>query len=139
MSTQINKTKALLLPADGSEIRFVSCNIIEKRDEDVVDSGLAEFFDPIPDLKPWLIRAYQGGYGCEDDPMRESILARLVRTRCTKATHIKTPNLVHCTYSRPVHSKWSMNLSLHESLERVDIKQALTQHSTFVTIGSLIG
>jgi hypothetical protein len=60
MSNQLDKAKALLLPADGSEIRLVSYNIIvEKSDEDVVDNGMAEFFDPIPDLKPWLVREYK--------------------------------------------------------------------------------
>jgi hypothetical protein len=50
---------ALLLPADGSPIKVVNCSIKERDDEDMVDSGMAEFFDPIPNLKPWFGDEYQ--------------------------------------------------------------------------------
>lgn len=50
--------KALLLPADGSAIKIVTYRIEERDDEDMADSGMAEFFDPIPDLKAW----YGNGY-----------------------------------------------------------------------------
>lgn len=33
-------------------------NIKGKDDEDVVDSGIADFYDPIPDLKSWFSDAY---------------------------------------------------------------------------------
>ena len=45
--------KALLLPADGSDVRIVCFIIKEKDDGDIVDSGMADFFDPIPALKAW--------------------------------------------------------------------------------------
>jgi hypothetical protein len=52
--------KALLLPADGSEVKLIRYDIIRERDDnDMVDSGLAEFYNPIPDLKTWLNGAYQ--------------------------------------------------------------------------------
>jgi hypothetical protein len=59
MTSEPNNAKALLLPADGSEIRLLSYDIKERNDEDVVDSGMAEFYDPIPDLKPWFMDTYQ--------------------------------------------------------------------------------
>ena len=51
--------KALLLPADGSHVQIVSFNIKEKDDDDMVDSGMAEYFDPIPELKAWFGDGYQ--------------------------------------------------------------------------------
>lgn len=51
--------QALLLPADGSPIRIVNCSIRETVDGDRVDSGMAEFYDPIPDIKPWFGNEYQ--------------------------------------------------------------------------------
>jgi hypothetical protein len=60
MASQPREAQALLLPADGSEVRLVSYNIIKERDDnDMVDNGLADFYDPIPDLKTWLKGAYQ--------------------------------------------------------------------------------
>ncbi|CZR69587.1 uncharacterized protein PAC_19487 [Phialocephala subalpina] len=59
MTSQPSKAKALLLPADGSGVRLVSYNIKERDDNDMVDNGLAEFYDPIPDLKTWLDGGYQ--------------------------------------------------------------------------------
>lgn len=44
------KAKALLLPANGSEIKLVSYAIIERGDED--GNIKADFYDPIPDLRP---------------------------------------------------------------------------------------
>ncbi len=58
MAYQPYQAKALLLPADGSNIRPVEHNSKEGNDEGVVDSDLAEFYDPIPDLKPWLQSVY---------------------------------------------------------------------------------
>ena len=46
----IELRSALLLPADGSDITNFQYSIKDKGDEDVVDSGMAEFYDPIPDL-----------------------------------------------------------------------------------------
>ena len=55
-----DKAKALLLPADGSMVRLVTYQIkYRSNDDDFVDSRLAEFFDPVPDLKPWLGDAYR--------------------------------------------------------------------------------
>lgn len=51
--------QALLLPADGSPIRIVSCSIRERDDGDMVDNCMAEFYDPIPDLKSWFGNEYQ--------------------------------------------------------------------------------
>lgn len=52
------KETALLLPYDGSSIKIVSCDIKERADEDVNDWA-AEFYDRIPDLRPWLGNAFQ--------------------------------------------------------------------------------
>ena len=51
--------KALLLSANGSDVRIVNFNVKEKDDGDIVDSGMAEFFDPIPELKAWFGDEYQ--------------------------------------------------------------------------------
>lgn len=59
MTSESQTARALLLPADGSKIRTVNYNIKEKDDEDVVDSGMADFYDPIPDLRSWFEEAYQ--------------------------------------------------------------------------------
>ncbi|KAH6662690.1 hypothetical protein B0J14DRAFT_610245 [Halenospora varia] len=59
MTSEPQTAKALLLPADGTSIRIVDFDIKEKDDEDVVDSGMADFYDPIPDLKSWFSDAYQ--------------------------------------------------------------------------------
>ncbi|TAQ84306.1 hypothetical protein B7494_g7367 [Chlorociboria aeruginascens] len=59
MTSESHTVRALLLPADGSKIRIVNYNIKEKDDQDVVDSGMADFYDPIPDLKSWFGNAYQ--------------------------------------------------------------------------------
>lgn len=50
---------ALILPADGSDIRIVTYEIEDRDDEDMVDSGMAEFFDPIPKLKAWFGDGHQ--------------------------------------------------------------------------------
>ena len=42
MTSQPKKAKALLLPADGSEVRLVSYSIKERDNNDIVDSGLVE-------------------------------------------------------------------------------------------------
>jgi hypothetical protein len=56
----LKDAKALLLPADGSEVKLIRYNIIEERDHnDMVDSGLAEFYNPLPVLKTWLNGTYQ--------------------------------------------------------------------------------
>lgn len=59
MASEPQKAKALLLPADGTDIRFVDFDTKEKDDEDFVESGMADFYDPIPDLKSWFRDAYQ--------------------------------------------------------------------------------
>lgn len=59
MTSQPSKAKALLLPTDGSGVRLVSYNIKRRDDNDMVDNGLAEFYDRIPDLKTWLDGGYQ--------------------------------------------------------------------------------
>ena len=46
----IELRSALLLPADGFYITNFHYSIKDKEDEDFVDSGMAEFYDPIPDL-----------------------------------------------------------------------------------------
>lgn len=51
--------KAHLLPADGSPIKMVIYNIKERDNEDMVDSGMTEFFHPIPDLKARFGNGYQ--------------------------------------------------------------------------------
>ena len=48
MADRSDRALALLLPADGSEIKLVCYEIKERDDEDMVDNGLAEFYDPIP-------------------------------------------------------------------------------------------
>lgn len=59
MTSEPQTAKALLLPADGSKIRIVDYDIKERDEGDVVDSGMADFYDPIPNLKPWFRDAYQ--------------------------------------------------------------------------------
>ncbi len=46
------KVLALLLPADRSEVKLVSYDCMDREDGD--RNMNAEFYDPIPDLRPWL-------------------------------------------------------------------------------------
>lgn len=59
MTSEPRTAKALLLPADGSKISIIAYDIKEKDEEDVVTSGMADFYDPIPDLQSWFGDAYQ--------------------------------------------------------------------------------
>ena len=56
---QSSKAKALLLLADGSEIKLVSYSVKERGDEDGNEDRRADFYDRIPDLRPWLGDAFQ--------------------------------------------------------------------------------
>jgi hypothetical protein len=51
------KAKALLLPANGSEVKLVGYNVMERENGD--GNANADFYDPIPDLRPWLSDAFQ--------------------------------------------------------------------------------
>lgn len=51
------KAVALLLPADGSEISLVNYDIVYREDDDLYAEG--DFYDPIPDLRPWLGNAFK--------------------------------------------------------------------------------
>lgn len=48
------KSKALLLPADGSQARLVCYGLKQRSDEDTA----TDFYEDIPDLRPWLGDAF---------------------------------------------------------------------------------
>lgn len=54
MDDQSIKSKiiALLLPADGSEVKLVDYNLMNREDGD--RNINADFYNPVPDLRPWL-------------------------------------------------------------------------------------
>jgi hypothetical protein len=57
MGDQPIKAKALLLPADGSAIKLVKYSTMERGDGD--GNLKADFYDPVPNLRPWLGDAFQ--------------------------------------------------------------------------------
>jgi hypothetical protein len=57
MGDQSIKAKALLLPADGSEIKLVNYSTMERGDGD--GNSKADFYDPVPNLRPWLGDTFQ--------------------------------------------------------------------------------
>jgi len=50
MGDQFIKAKALLLPADESEIKLVNYSTIKRGDGD--RNSKTDFYDPIPNLRP---------------------------------------------------------------------------------------
>lgn len=62
MSDEPQVVRILLLPDDGSQIRIVKCHIIQERaGEDLVESGMAEFDDPIPSCSQTMVQACISG------------------------------------------------------------------------------